>query len=233
MINSFRKPVKQLRRQSGVSLVELMIALVLGLIVITALMNMYIGSTRSATFSEGLSTMQENGRHGIQVLKRGVRLAGYSPAARIPAVDLAASGDSKLVARMVAQQDCNGGSTATVGGVAVNTYELNTTTEQITCTGNAPGAVAMPVIDGVEDFRVLYGIDSDDDGVPESYQNHSAVADVLQIRSIRFALLVTSQKAIRTRPVSETHVMLDREVTTADRRARHVFSTTVMLRNLR
>ncbi|MBX2881158.1 MAG: PilW family protein [Granulosicoccus sp.] len=233
MKSAYRNLPRRSGNQAGISLIELMIAMVLGLIVVTALMNMYMGSTRSATFSEGLRTMQENGRHGVQVLKRGIRLAGYSPVARIPAFNLAQSGDSKLVVRMVAQQDCNGGSTATVGGVAVNTYELNTTTEQITCTGNGPGAMAMPVIDGVEDFRVLYGVDADDDNFPESYRNHAAVSNVLQIRSIRFALLVTSQEPIRSRPVTETHVMLDNEVSKSDRRMRHVFSTTVMLRNLR
>lgn len=233
MIPSYKSTARPAASQSGVSLIELMIAMVLGLIVITALMNMYMGSTRSATFSEGLRTMQENGRHGVQVLKRGIRLAGYSPDARIDAFDLAASGDSKLVVRMVAQRDCNGGSTATVGGVAVNTYELDTTAEQITCLGNSPTATTMPVIEGVEDFRVLYGVDTNNDDVPETYRNHASVSAAEEIRSIRFALLVTSQQSIRSRPVPETHVMLDREVSMNDRRARHVFSTTVMLRNIR
>jgi len=228
--------VQQLRnpdRQNGMSLIELMIAMVLGLLVIAALLNMYVGSSRSSIFSEGLRTMQENGRHGVQVLKRGIRLAGYSPDARIEPFDLANGSESKLVVRMVAERDCNGQSTATSGGIAVNTYELDTTNEQITCSGNSALASQMPVVDGVEDFRVLYGIDSDDDGFPESYREYAGVTNALEIRAVRFALLVSSQQNIRSRAVAETHVLLDKQVERQDHRARHVFTSTVLLRNLR
>jgi len=219
--------------QRGMSLIEMMIALVLGLIVITALLNMYVGSSRSAAFSEGLRTMQENGRHGIQVLKRGIRLAGYSPDVRIPAFDIANSGNDKLIVRMVAERDCNGVATAAVGGIAVNTYELDAGNEQITCQGNSVTASKMPLVDGVENFRILYGIDEDNDGFPERYRTHDQITDPLRIRAIRLALLVTSQTSIRTRAVAETHVLLDQEIAMNDRKARHVFSTTVLLRNLR
>lgn len=229
-------PVQKLRnsdRQNGMSLIELMIAMVLGLLVIAALMNMYVGSSRSSIFSEGLRTMQENGRHGVQVLKRGIRLAGYSPETRIQAFDLAAGDESTLVVRMMAERDCNGRSTAASAGIAVNTYALDTANEQITCMGNSALASRMPVIDGVEDFRVLYGIDADDDGFPESYREYSGAVNPLEIRAIRFALLVTSQRNIRSRAVAETHVLLDKQVNSNDQRARHVFTSTVLLRNLR
>jgi len=61
------------RRQSGLTLVELLIAMLLGLIVISAVVNTYIGSTRSARFSNGLAYIQENGRFGIITMQRGIR----------------------------------------------------------------------------------------------------------------------------------------------------------------
>ena len=67
------------QKQRGLSLVELMISLVVGLILIAAVFNMYTGNVRSARFTDGMQAIQENGRYGISVLQRGLRLAGYSP----------------------------------------------------------------------------------------------------------------------------------------------------------
>ncbi len=227
-----------MRRQQGLSLVELMIALVLGLIVVSGLFNMYLGSTRSSQFSDGLQRMQENGRYGISTLQKGVRLAGYSPDTPLDPFDIAASNDTTLVAQMRRAYDCNGGSTATTGGLAVNTYTLDTSsgdplTYKLVCTGNSPGAAPMTLVEGVEAFRVLYGIDSDDDDIPEKYIPYNAGINSRQISSLRFALLVNSGKAIRTRPVTDNYVLLDTEVSKSDRVARTVFTNTVKLRNRR
>ena len=65
-------------QQAGLSLVELMISMVLGLIIVAAVFNIYTGNSRTARFTEGLQIMQENGRYGVSVLQRGLRLAGFS-----------------------------------------------------------------------------------------------------------------------------------------------------------
>jgi type IV pilus assembly protein PilW len=227
-----------LRKQQGLSLIELMIALVLGLIVVSGLFNMYLGSTRSSHFSDGLQRMQENGRYGISTLQKGVRLAGYSPDVPLAPFDIAASDDTTLVAQMRRAYDCNGGSTASTGGLAVNTYSLDTSsgdplTYKLVCEGNSPDAAPMTLIEGVEAFRVLYGIDSDDDDIPEKYIPYNASINARQVSSLRFALLVNSGTPIRTRPVTDTYVLLDTEIPKSDRVARTVFTSTVKLRNRR
>ena len=55
--------------------------------------------------------------------------------------------------------------------------------------------------------------------------------DPRRITSLRFALLVNSGEPIRSLARKETHVLLDSEVTRNDRLARHVFESTVLLRN--
>ena len=59
------------------------------------------------------------------------------------------------------------------------------------------------------------------------------MSDVSEIAALRFALLVNSGTSIRSRVRNETHVVLDQEVTSNDRFAREVFTTTVKLRNRR
>jgi len=151
------------RIQKGLSLIELMIGMVLGLIVIAAVLNMYTGSTRSARFSEGLQSMQENGRYGVSVLQRGLRLAGYSPGGRLSPFDIGRSSRTQITVRQMQPFDCNGASTEPTKGLAVNTYRFDDPGNRITCTGNQAGATAMPIVEGVDGFRILYGIDDNDD----------------------------------------------------------------------
>lgn len=224
--------------QQGLSLVELMISMVLGLIVVSGLFNMYLGSNRSSQFSNGLQQMQENGRYGVSTLQRGFRLAGYSAGEIVEPFDIAASNDSTVVVQMRQAFDCNGGSTAASNGIAINTYRLDTTPadplkSQLVCTGNSAGATAMPLVEGVEEFRVLYGISTDDDAIPERYIPYNAGINAREVVSLRFALLVNSGNPIRTRDVTESYTVLDKEVSRTDRVARSVFTSTVKLRNRR
>ncbi len=228
-----RMTYPQSRRQTGFTLIEMMIALILGLIVIAAVINMYIGSSRSSKFTQGLQTMQENGRYGVSVLQRGFRLAGYAPDTRVDPVIIDKSSADSVTVVMRRGFDCNGNDTtaAPTPGFAENTYAWDATNNTITCEGNSAGAVAMPIVEGVDGFRVLYALDSDDDQIPETYVSYDASIPPRQIVGIRFAMLVNSGKPIRSRPSAEEHVVLDDVISKNDRYARHVFSSTVLLRN--
>lgn len=221
------------QRQSGLTIIELMISLVLGLVIISAVINVYVGSSRSSQFTEGLRTMQENGRYGVSALQRGIRLAGYSPGTKIDPFDFAAASEESIVVRSRQVTDCNGQSTVAAGGIAVNTYSIDETEWRIVCRGNSAAATDMPLVDGVYGFRVLYGIDADGDRFSETYVPYDEDLDPLQVNSVRFALLVGSNGPIRSRSIAETHVLLDREYATNDPLSRRVFTTTVLLRNRR
>ena len=224
-------------RQRGLSLVELMIAMVLGLVIVAAVFNAYASSRRSAQFTAGLQSMQENGRYGVSVLQKGLRLAGYSPAGELAPIDLATSTDERIVVRLRQGWDCNGVDTAARGGVAENTYAYDAAARRITCTGDSsPTAEPMSIVDDVDGFRLLYGVDEDGDCVPERYVPHATLGvtgDPDSVAALRFALLVGSGVPIRTRAWPETHVLLDRVVDTNDAVARTVFASTVKLRNSR
>lgn len=221
------------KKQAGFTLVELMIALLLGLVIIAAVINIYVGSSRSSKYTSGLQTMQENGRYGVSVLRRGLRLAGYSPDTRVDPVDVVSSGEDFITVRMRRPYDCNGLDTASAPspGFAVNTYAFDASNNTLTCQGDQAGAEAMPIVEGLDEFRVLYGLDSNDDTVPDRFQAYEATMPPRQIVAVRFAMLVNSGREIRTERTQEDHVILDSIVSTDDRFARSVFGSTVLFRN--
>ena len=64
-------------RQRGFSLIELMIAMVLGLLLTVVLSQLFITSKRNFSSTDDTARMQENIRFATQMLMRHVRLAGY------------------------------------------------------------------------------------------------------------------------------------------------------------
>ena len=222
------------RRQRGLSLVELMIALVLGLVVVAAVFNVHAGTSRSQRFTGALQTLQENGRFGLSTLRRGLRLAGFSNDPDFDPFVLADSGDSRIVVRAERPHDCNGGDTATATtapGVAIDTYALDTVRGAITCAGNV-ATTPTELVENVEAFRVLYGVDADGDGVPERFVRRVDVADPGSVAALRVGLLVSSGEPVRSRARAEEHVVLgDVLEPDPDRLLREVFATTVRLEN--
>lgn len=63
--------------QSGLSLIEVMIALALGLLLIIGAGQIYLGSKMSYRVNEGLAHIQEAGRFASETLARNIRMAGF------------------------------------------------------------------------------------------------------------------------------------------------------------
>ncbi|MGA7800931.1 MAG: PilW family protein [Gammaproteobacteria bacterium] len=62
----------------GVTLVELMVAMVIGLILMAGVGTVYVNSKRGYRIQQAASQVQENGRYAMQFLSRDIRMAGYS-----------------------------------------------------------------------------------------------------------------------------------------------------------
>lgn len=65
------------RGQSGMGLVEMLVAMSLSLVVIGAVVQLFLGSKESYRVQEAISRIQENGRHAMRVLAGDVRQAHY------------------------------------------------------------------------------------------------------------------------------------------------------------
>jgi len=66
-----------LRRMAGVSLIELMISILLGMLVLAALVQVFASTSASRTELERTSRQIENGRFAMDVLSDEIRMAGF------------------------------------------------------------------------------------------------------------------------------------------------------------
>jgi type IV pilus assembly protein PilW len=64
-------------RIQGLSLIELMIALLIGTVLVMGMVQVFGASRAAYQLSEGLSRVQENGRFAMDFLQRDIRMAGH------------------------------------------------------------------------------------------------------------------------------------------------------------
>lgn len=113
----------------------------------------------------------------------------------------------------------------------------------------AVGTTAEELVDNVEDMDIIYGVDTtlpDQDGVIDVYRRADQITDWSRVVSARISLLVASPVDPETNDPSRTVITSNLQTyvfrettgdgvadqqTAADRRLRHVFTTTVSLRN--
>jgi type IV pilus assembly protein PilW len=79
MTTTYRVPPLAARRgrQRGMSLVELMVAMTIGLVITVVIANLFVGTKQTYRTQDDLSRIQENLRFAFQVLGRTVRQAGF------------------------------------------------------------------------------------------------------------------------------------------------------------
>jgi type IV pilus assembly protein PilW len=67
------------RRQAGVGLVELLISMMLGLVIISALVIMYVGGGQALRNAQAQGQMNEDAQIALSVITHELRQAGYNP----------------------------------------------------------------------------------------------------------------------------------------------------------
>lgn len=100
------------------------------------------------------------------------------------------------------------------------------------------------LVDGVRSMQILYGVDTDSNGIPDQYLTAGAAGlttrnDWLSVISVRIALLMETVDAISKLPDTNTYRVGDVTFCVAgcdvnlpaDNRRRRVFQTTVSIRN--
>jgi len=68
--------MKRLNKQFGISLVEVLVALVISLFLLAGIVQVYSGNKATFTFTNALAEIQENGRFAIDTMTQDLRLSG-------------------------------------------------------------------------------------------------------------------------------------------------------------
>lgn len=123
------------RGQRGLSLIELMIGITLGMVVISAVLYVFAGNRASYRHQESLSAVQETGRFVLELLARDLRMAGYAGCSNIGFVE---NLSPSLFTNALAIVGTTGANAATPdsitirrGGVASTALTAMATTSQI------------------------------------------------------------------------------------------------------
>ncbi len=225
------------RHAGGFTLIEVLVALVLGLFLIAGVIQVYMGGKRSYNTQEGMSRLQENGRIGTFFLQRTLRQAGFysSPGvdpnsiftSALPAVFGTEGGTQPDTVTVrfqggVGMTDCFGSPVAAdVLPTNTNVFSLsaaNATTglRSLQCSVN--GGAPQPLVEGITDLQIWYGIDttlSDTNSTANRYVTANNVSNWAHVKSVRIILTANSMTAI--------------DVGKAPRE--QAFATTIALRN--
>ncbi|MBB3813762.1 type IV pilus assembly protein PilW [Xanthomonas arboricola] len=129
------------RRIPGFSLIELMIALVIGLVLLLGVIQIFSASRTAAQLSEGASRAQENGRFALDYLARDIRMAGHFGCVNDQAQFVKGEGDPR-----VNLSATTGSGSPLDFSVSIQGYEAPGTApkDQITIGENASPLVGLP-----------------------------------------------------------------------------------------
>ncbi|MDH5570755.1 MAG: PilW family protein [Gammaproteobacteria bacterium] len=242
--------MKTLNQQSGLTLIEMMVSLVISLIILAGLYTIYSSNKTAYQRNTGLTQIQESGRYAISMLAKDIRMAGYPKTNDVlqtvlfngSADNTGPNGSDVLVIRHGSQLDptenCMGvltNNTVPLTTNTVNTYEIRDT-GRINNAGRAIFALMCnntELVEGIENMQVLYGIDSSGTGTPSRYVTLNNVTNWSSVVTIQIAILASSVDDFAANSSERSFVLADQTVGpfAADRIIRRAYTTTSLLRN--
>ncbi len=81
------KSAGPMRKIRGISLIELLISMAIGLVVVVAIIVSYLGSGQASRFQSARTQMNEDAQTGLTMLAKEIQLAGYSSPAALSAAN--------------------------------------------------------------------------------------------------------------------------------------------------
>jgi type IV pilus assembly protein PilW len=182
---------RQARTQArGLTLIELLVALAVGLIITIAAASLFIFAQQSFRINDDRTRILENGRLVMDLLTRNIRMAaaldlrpyqgnaqgggeetvgtfaGFTLGAGLLGIEGNAQPDSLAIvyesidqwnAALLTGSDCLAQRIGANGlGDVVNTYAVDTVTQQLTCSGSGAPGNTQPIVGSVADLQLQY-----------------------------------------------------------------------------
>ncbi len=183
--------------QAGFGLIELLISLVVELFLIIGLLTIFSGTRQTYTLQTGLAQLQDSERVVMTLLNDVIQSAGYYPSpqtndiyhllptssqflagqALTGTASSTAPGDTITVRFSTTSGDgvinCTGNSNTSSGTmVYTNTFNVDSQ-NNLACSLN--GAASVPLVSGVQNLQILYGVDPNSTGSVDRYLSASAM----------------------------------------------------------
>jgi type IV pilus assembly protein PilW len=208
---------RNLLSDRGLTLVELLVSLVVGLLITVAAASVYLVAQQGFRVNDDQTRIAENGRLAIDLLTKNIRMAGaptfspQSPNADPIFLPVAVQGseggtspdtltlrywsDQNYSSAFLTGADCLGQGVGI--GQVINTYAVSGAgaNGQLTCQGNGGGGggAAQPLVASVADLQLQYGVaDAVDSWVVSRVVDASAVPDFRFVRSVEVCVEVVS-----------------------------------------
>lgn len=243
------------RQQRGVSLVELMISMVIGLLIVAMVTSYYLSSRQSYQTTIVSGELTNGQRYAMQQLSRQLLLTGYSDSwMNLGEIFDVADADGEMPAfaegQVIAGKDssdaesdevwvryraaalsgqpvvdCTNQDIADSDDIVVMRLYLSNST--LRCESHISGGKGKnePLLNGVEAISFTY---LDDTGSFQSYGS----ANWMSVRAVRVELLVSSETSTFDAPVAQSFDWQGKTLTFNDRYMRARLSRVVTLRNV-
>ncbi len=238
----------------GMSLVELLVAMLISAVLLTGLVQIAAGARSSFRLQEALAEVQESGRFVTDSLGDILRQSTYRPepwSGLTPETGLTAeTGDDvslngdRLAVRTWSERNCFDKANPDTNAEGLPRYYLKETVLELNNSGNLTHTCRygenaeqfvtqlkrQGLVQNVDAFQALYAEDLDGDGAADHWIPGGQWLDQEQVVGMQLAFLLGSSTAI-LEPTPQTYALLDHKVTTtADGKLRRVFTYTQALR---
>ncbi len=210
--------------QSGMTLVEIMIALLIGVFLLGGILQIFVSGKQTNRMQENLSRLQENGRFAMDFLSKDIRMAGYRACLpfAVP-TPIAGTNDNGLNSSdIITIQRSNSACAVPPSSTVFLTTAFFL---QVGASGQ-PGLFkrddadpAIELIEGIENMQILYGVRNSAASPVTFYYVAAGTAglDMTKVISIRITLTARTLEGNLT--------------TTGDGRIRRNFTSTIVVRN--
>ncbi len=233
------------RHEFGLSLVEFMVALGIGLLLTVTIGYIFSGSLQIFRVQDENARIQESGRFILDTLGRQISQAGYTAISSDysdPKIDFTGtpitgehgvvavrtgerkSGSDYLAVSFDSSIDCQGNGVAS--GTTMNEFYLNNR-DQLLCASN--GGTGAALAEGVETFQVVYGVDTDGDLSVDRF--YATPPDWSQVMTVRVCVVVHAFSAGTSTEAQKYQDCSGVTRIAPDTRLRRVFSASFQLRN--
>jgi type IV pilus assembly protein PilW len=241
-------------RAGGLTLVELLVALVLTAFLVLGLVQMVSAATAADALQRNQAQLLDRARFALNTLGRAVREAGFRPepwndAFAIEALtedtldDASARGD-RLAVRSWSDRNCFDNRNPDTDGAGRPLFYLRESTFEPLASGGLahrcrygpdPASLTTQIarqglVEGVESLQVLYGEDADGDGNAETWVRAGQWTASGRVLGIRIALLVAGDDAVAEAGPADLSILDESRRTPADGRLRHVFESAFAIR---